>query len=511
MREVSHLMTNSKTDKILDIATKRGFFFPTAEIYGGISGFWTYGHLGTIMKRKFENLWRDYFLKLNDNFFEIEGSYILPQKVFENSGHLKNFNDPLTECKKCHFRFRADHLIEDELKINVEGLSLEAMDKLIKDNKLKCPKCSFPDLEKTKWFNMMFDVKVGVTGNEIAYLSPETAQNPYLSFKREFHALRETMPFGLAMVGKAFRNEISPRQAFFRLREFTQAELQIFFDPSKINECENWNDIKNYKLSLLLSKDKKKNKITELSCEDINKKLKLPKFYIYYLAKTQQFYLEKLKIPKDKIRLRELSEEERAFYNKIHFDVELKLETLDGYKEVAGVHYRSDHDLSQHQNGSNEKMEIFYDEKRFIPHVLELSFGVDRNIWSLLDIFFKEEKERTLFAFPSCLAPTEVAVFPLVNKDNLPEKASEVYNLIKNDFKAFLDSKGSIGKMYRRMDEIGCIIMLTIDHQTLKDNTITIRDLASMKQIRVNINNLKPIIKELLSGEQLNKFGKYIS
>ena len=504
-------MANSKTDKILDIATKRGFFFPTAEIYGGISGFWTYGHLGTIMKRKFENLWRDYFLKLNDNFFEIEGSYILPEKVFKSSGHLLHFNDPLTECKKCHFRFRADHLIEDELKINVEGLSLESMDKLIKDNKLKCPKCSCPDLEKTKWFNMMFDVKVGVTGNEIAYLSPETAQNPYLSFKREFLALRETLPFGLAMIGKAFRNEISPRQAFFRLREFTQAELQIFFDPSKINECENWNEIKNYKLYLFLSKDKKKNKITEVTCEDTNKKLKLPKLYIYYLAKTQQFYLERLKIPSDKIRLRELSEEERAFYNKIHFDVELKLETLEGFKECSGIHYRTDHDLKGHQQGSNEKLEIFYEEKRFILHILELSFGVDRNIWSLLDIFFKEEKERTLFTFPPYLAPIEVAVFPLVNKDGLQERSIKIYNSIKNDFKVFYDDTASIGRRYRRVDEIACPLSLTVDYQTLKDNTITVRDLINMKQIRVKISDLKEVISKRLSGEQLNKFGKFIN
>ncbi|MAG47048.1 glycine--tRNA ligase [archaeon] len=501
-------MNISKSEKITNIATKRGFFFPTAEIYNAISGFWTYGHLGTLMKRKFENLWRDYFLKLNDNFYEIEGSNILPQKVFKASGHLDHFNDPLTECRKCHFRFRADQLIEDELNINAEEYPLEKLDKILKKEKLSCPKCSSQDFQKTKSFNMMFDLKVGSTGTEISYLSPETAQNPFLSFKREYYALRETLPFGLAKIGKAFRNEISPRQGFFRLREFTQAELQIFFNPDKLDEAESWNKIKNYKLQLYLSKN---NKITLTSCENANKKLNLPKLYLYYLAKTQQFYLDTLKIPKAKFRLRELSEKERAFYNKIHFDIELDLETLKGWKEVAGIHYRTDYDLEKHQKASGEKLEVLNEGKRFFPHVIELSFGVDRNIWSLLDIFFKEEKERTLFTLPTNLVPVEVAVFPLVNKDNLPKRAIEVYNSLKDKYQTFYDFKGAIGKMYRRMDEIGCPIMLTIDHQTLKNNTVTLREIKTMKQIRINIKKLESTIEQILQGQKLNKFGKYIS
>src|SRR3989344_502242 len=196
----------NKLEKIIDIATKRGFFYPSAEYYGAKAGFWTYGHLGKLIKNKWENLWRCYFLSLNDNYFEIEGSYILPKEVFVSSGHLKNFNDQLTSCKKCNLRFSVDLLIED--------------DKIIKDNKLKFPRCG-GSLDDVKWFNMMFEVKLGSTGEEIAYLSPETAQNPFLSFKRQFLALRERLPMGLAMIGKAFRNEISPRQGFFRLREFT--------------------------------------------------------------------------------------------------------------------------------------------------------------------------------------------------------------------------------------------------------------------------------------------------
>ncbi len=489
---------NDKAEKITNIATKRGFFFPTAEIYNGPAGFWTYGHLGTIMKKKWENLWRCFFLSLNDNYYEIEGSCILPRAVFEASGHLKNFKDPVTECKKCKFKFRADQFIEDELNINVEGLTSKAMDKLIEDNKLKCPKCG-SDLEKVQWFNMMFELKIGATGQEIGYLSPETAQNPYLSFKRQIFALREKLPMGLACIGKVFRNEISPRHGFFRLREFNQAELQIFFDHHKINEVDDWNSVKNYKLRLFLVKNRKSNKIIEMSCEDVCKELKLPKFYVYHLAKIQHFYLEKLEISKEKFRFKELAENERAFYNEIHFDFELDLETMGGFREIGGLHLRGSYDLTQHQIGSKEKMEVLIDNKKFIPNVLELSFGVDRNIWALMDIFFKEEKERTLFLFPYQIVPAEVAVFPLVNKDKLPEKTIEIYNLIKKDFKTIYDDKGSIGRMYRRVDEIGLPFMITVDHQSLKDDTVTIRNRDDMKQVRVKIPDLTTTLKRLLN------------
>ena len=482
-------------EKITDIATKRGFFYPTAEIYNGPAGFWTYGHLGKLMKNKWENLWRCFFLSLNDNYFEIEGSNILPRKTFESSGHLENFNDPLTSCKKCKFRFRADQFIEDELDVHVEGLSGSAMDKLIIDNKLICPKCK-GYLDEVKWFNMMFDVRIGATGDDISYLSPETAQNPYLSFKRQFMALREKMPMGIAMIGKAFRNEISPRQGFFRLREFTQAELQIFFDPEDIDKCEQWKEVEKYTLRIVFEGDKK---IKEITCADLNKK-KIPKFYLYNLAKIQQFYLNHLQIPKEKFRLRELDKNERAFYNKIHFDMEINFETLQGFKEVGGCHYRTDHDLKGHMRGSKEKLEIYADGKRFIPHVLELSFGVDRNIWALLDVCYKEEKERTVFLFPSTVAPFQVAVFPLVNKDKLLETAREIYNVLKKEnMRVFYDHKGSIGKMYRRMDEIGCPLTITIDYQTIKDKTVTVRNIKDMKQSRVKIKDLTKELQERLN------------
>jgi len=498
----------SKIDNILSIALKRGFFFPTAEIYGGKAGFFTYGHLGKLMKNKFENLWRSYFLR-DENFYEIQSNNILPNDVFKASGHIENFNDPFTNCKSCHFIFRADQLLEDS-GIDVHDLSIEEMTEEIRKNKLRCPKCR-GELSDVKWFNMMFGVNIGFKG-EKAYLSPETAQAAYLAFKQEFEATRKKLPLGLAIIDKAYRNEISPRQLFFRLREFTQAELQIFFDPEEINEAEEWNTLSSYELILFPVRNKRSNKILVMDCDKVNKELGLPKFYIYYMAKIQKFYLDVLGIPQERFRFRELSESERAFYNKIHWDIELKLDTLNGFKEVAGIHYRTDHDLAGHERVSKKNLHIFYNNKKFIPHVLELSFGIDRNLWAFFDIFYETEKERSLFRFPASIAPVDVAVFPLVSKDGLPALAKDVYNLLKEtNLNVFYDSTSSIGRRYRRTDEIGCPAGITIDYETLKNNTITLRDRDSMKQIRVKITELEDVLSRFLGGIELNKLGKIIN
>jgi len=495
----------TKSEKILTIAERRGFFYPSAEIYGATAGFWTYGHLGTLLKHKWENLWRDTFLKLNPNYFEIDDCVIMPEKVFESSGHLEHFNDPLTSCKKCNSRFAADKLVSNALGIEADGLSPEALTKLIRENKLICPECQ-GELSDVKQFNMMFQVKVGALGEITMYLRPESAQSPYLAFKREIEALRRKLPLGLAVIGKAFRNEISPRQGFFRLREFTQAELQIFFDPDKINEADKWKEIEKFKVKLKFADADKEQ---EVACKELNSKYGLPKFYVFHMASIQKFYLEKLQIPKELFRFRELSEKERAFYNKIHFDIELNLETLGGFKEVAGLHYRGDHDLGGHQKGSGEKLDVVTDTKRVLPHVLELSFGVDRNICALMDIFYKEEKERTLFSFPQCLSPLDVAVYPLVNRDNLPEKAQEIFDEVSKEFRAFYDTSGSIGRRYRRQDEIGTKYGITVDNETLKDGTVTVRERDSMEQIRVSSDEVLSVLKKLFRGEaDFKKAGK---
>ena len=253
-----------KSDEIMDVALRRGFIFPSSEIYGGFSGFYDYGHLGTLMRRKWEDAWRKHYLRLNSNFFEIDATNIMPKNVFVGSGHIENFNDPLTECGKCHSRFRADHLIEEFLERSAEGMATDEMSKLLKENSIPCPKCGGQLLD-VKMFNMMFEISVGSTGeSEVAYLRPETAQGAFLTFKRSFNTLRGKLPMGLAIVGRAYRNEISPRQGFYRLREFNQAELQIFFDPDTIEDHPNFDSIKDVKLRMFPLQNRSTGKLTTL-------------------------------------------------------------------------------------------------------------------------------------------------------------------------------------------------------------------------------------------------------
>ena len=504
--KMKKIKVGSKIDEINRIASTKGFFFQTANIYGGTAGFYTYAHLGKLLKNNWESLWKKNILSLDENFYEIQSNNILPEEVFKASGHIDNFNDPMIECKKCRLRFRADQFLEEKGVEDAEALTIDEINEQIKKKNLKCTSCG-GELSEAKQFNMMFSVNVGFE-NEKAYLSPETAQAAYLTFLEEFKATRSKLPLGLAIIDKAYRNEISPRQMFFRLREFSQAELQIFFDSDKIDEHEKWDKIKNKKLILKLSRKKE---INEISCDEANKKLKLPKFYLYYLLQVQDFYLNILNIPKEKFRLRELNEKERAFYNKIHFDVEVDLETLGGFKEVAGVHYRTDHDLMGHQKVSGKNLEIFYDNKKFLPHVLELSFGVDRNVWMLLDIFYSIGEEGSMFKFPANIAPIKAAIFPIVKQPKFEKIAENIVEDLKQEYNVVYDRSGSIGRRYARNDEIGTPFCITVDGDSLKNKDVTIRDRNTTKQIRVKVSELKNILKKLIYGEiEFEKVGKII-
>ena len=290
------------------------------------------------------------------------------------------------------------------------------------------------------------------------------------------------------------------------MREFTQAELQIFFNPDKINEHQDFDSVKDYKLIVFTVANRDSGKVEEISCADAVKKLGLPRFYVYYMAKVQKFFLDFIRLPWNIFRFKQLSDEEKAFYNQYHWDIELEMSI--GWKEVAGVHYRTSHDLDGHQKVSKQDMTVFFDNKKFVPHVLELSFGVDRNVLALLELAYEEEKERTIFRFPKILAPFDAAVFPLVNKDDLPEKSYEIKNKLQSlGFTIFYDGSGSIGRRYRRMDEIGVPASITIDHQTMEDSTVTLRDRDSMKQIRVGIDELCTKLRKFLDGEKIENLG----
>ncbi len=494
--------------KMDDFAKKKGFFWPSSETYGGFTGFYDYGSNGTLLKRKFENTWRRYFLGLNENFFEIEPSDVMHEKVFVASGHVEGFVDPVAKCSKCGTQHRADHILEDFLKESFEGITPEELKKLIKKHNIRCPNCK-GELGNVFVLNMMFPVDIGGSEKK-GYLRPETAQGAYTNFARHFNLLRNKLPLGLAVVGKAYRNEISPRNLTTRMREFTQAELQIFFDPIQIDEHPAWSEVKNYKLMLhpVVKRDQKP---VETACESAVTEMKLPRFYVWHMAKVQKFYLEVLNVPKARFRFRELSEEERAFYNKIHWDIELDLPSLGGFKEVGGVHYRTDRDLLGHQKVSNKSQEIFFNNKRFIPHVLELSFGVDRNVYAMIELFYEQDGDRTVLQLPASVAPFQVAVFPLVNKDGLNKKAKEVFSVLKKSLDAVFDESGSIGKMYYREDERGTLYCVTVDYDTLKNKDVTVRDRDSKNQVRVKIKDLPDVLGKLLRGElKFAKAGKFM-
>ncbi len=515
-------------DDLMKLAVNQGFFYPSCEIYGSKGGFYDYGHLGTLIKRKWETLWRSYFLSLHHNFWEIDGATVMPKGVFVGSGHLENFVDPLVVCKRCGARHRADHLVETELGIeNAEDLTLEEMNELIIEHQLKCPKCG-GELSVAQWFNLMFDVTVGSSMGDLKgmlrdlkkiddkekvlqiidkikqvmkdvdentmYLRPETAQSPYMCFEREFESLRNKLPLGLAVIGRAYRNEISPRQALFRLREFSQAELQVFFDPDEIDNEPRYEDVKDMMINVkrVTDKDTERYRLAELG---------LPKMYAFYLSRVYDFLINTIGLPEDRVRIRELSDKEKAFYNILHWDVEFFFRSFGMFREIAGIHYRGDHDLKGHSKASGHELTALRkDETRFYPHVIELSFGIDRNVFAILDAAYSIDyaptakggvEKRVVLRMSKQMAPVQVAVFPLLsNREQLVKKAREVYDMISKQYRAFYDESGAIGRRYRRQDQIGTPYCITIDFDTLEDDTVTVRDRDSMKQVRVKVNDL---------------------
>jgi glycyl-tRNA synthetase len=487
--------------KIVEICKRRGIIFPTAEIYGGFSGFFEYGPIGVLIKRKLENYWREYFVK-PDPIFEIEGCLVLPEKVFEASGHLKDFVDPIAQCKKCKVMHRADHLIQDLTKKFVEGLGPEELTKIIKEKKLKCPKCK-GELEDVRLFNLLLKTDVSPAGGETAYLRPETAQNMFINFKRIVNTTRTNLPFGIAQCGRSFRNEISPRQFIVRLKEFNQFEIEMFIDPKKLDDCPNFEKVADTKIIIYTREAQKENKkpIEITAREAWEKKIIPNKWMAYFLAK-EFIWFQSLGIPKEALRFRHMLPEETPHYSKGNFDLEIKFEF--GWKESVGNALRADYDLKQHAKFSKEDLSIVTsDGRKIIPWVVEPSFGVERPLAGVLYYCFREGMERgwSWFAFPPRIAPYHVGVFPLVNKDGLPEKAKEIYEMLKKCFDVFYDDKGSIGKRYARADEIGVPFGITIDYETLKNDSITIRDRNTTKQVRVKIKDLVNTLWKLINEE----------
>ena len=477
-------------EDVMKLALERGFYFPSCEIYGDAqAGFWEYGPAGVGLKNKFLELWRRELVR-RDGMLEIDGSQIMSKSVFEASGHLGSFADPIIKCTNCKATFRADRTIAEVSKIEIpESADLVEFDNAIKENDIKCPKCKGV-FENTKKFNMMFKVGIGPE-EETAYLRPETCQSIFVDFPRLFKIMRGKLPLGIAQVGKSFRNEISPRQSLLRLREFYQAEIEIFCNPKKLDEIGRFSEIQDTVIRVQTDSEP-----VSMTCKEAVESGVIPnKFVAYYLGILTEFY-EKTGIEIAKSRFRKLGEKEKAFYAEIAFDFEV--ETTIGWLELVACNYRSDYDLSSHAKKSKEKFEVMDNDEKVLPHVFEISMGIDRSLYTILEHSLRDDKEneRTVLSLKPYLSPIHVGVLSLVKKDGLKEKTDEIYLQLKRKFDVFLDHSGAIGRRYRRLDEIGSPFAITVDHQTLEDDTITIRMRDNMEQKRMKISDLDSVLSE---------------
>nr|MDO8090753.1 glycine--tRNA ligase [Candidatus Sigynarchaeota archaeon] len=496
----------SKTlfERIWTLANHRGFVFPSAEIYGGISGLYDLGPLGTKLKNNLVQAWREFFVlkETNPPVYELDGSTILPYEALKASGHLDSFTDPTVSCLKCKKWMRADHLIEDSLGLYVEGMPPEELTRIIRENNLVCPDCG-GELSEVTVFNLMLSVKVGPAGGQTAFLRPETAQDIFMDFKRVQQSMRAKLPFGIAQIGKSYRNEISPRQGLMRVREFTQMEIEMFIHPKEIGNHPSFDKVKDIKIRILTREQQEKGETEPVEVtaqESLDKKILPNPYMAYYIAKETIFY-QSLGIPYDKFHFRHMMPEETPFYSGGNFDLEVELSI--GRKEIVGNAYRTNYDLFNHMKKSGKDLSVSVDGEKVIPEVVEPSFGVERAIYCILEHCYREDDGRgwSWFKFPIKIAPILALVLPLVRREPLMEIAFKTYQTLReNGLDVDYDDRGSIGKRYARADEIGIPFCITIDYDTPKASTVTIRDRDSRKQAVVNKDDLVEIIRKLYTG-----------
>jgi len=482
--------------KIVEIAKRRGFFWPSFELYGGVGGFYTFGDLGTKLMKNIETRWRNLFIR-RQGFLEISDNVITPSRVFEASGHVEHFKEYLVECSSCGRRFRADHIIEEQAEQKYgDTPTVEEMRRRVRDEGVKCPDCGGFFREPVE-FMTMFQTSIGATGKEVGYGRPEAAQGMFVNFKQGFDLAREKLPFALAQIGKALRNEISPRQGLIRVREFTIMELELFFDPEDPN-CTRLAEAEAEKLRLLTeemnSKDVKEPAEVGVN-EALEKGLIKTPWQAYFMALSKRF-VTSLGVPPERQRFRAQLPDERAHYSAQTYDHEVLLSRW-GWTEVSGHAYRTDYDLKAHAAASGIDMTVLTPRRvKVVPHVVEPSFGLERLTYIATEYAYREVNKRTVMAFPREIAPTKMIVLPLVTRDGLPEKAQEVHRLLLEEgFTVDYDDSGSIGRRYARADEAGTSLAITIDYDTPKDETVTIRDRDTWKQVRQEIRLLPELVR----------------
>lgn len=437
-------MANKKSqdlmDKLVSLCKRRGFIFQSSEIYGGINSCWDYGPLGVELKNNIKQCWWKSMTQLRDDIEGLDASILMHPQVWVTSGHVASFADPMVDCKNCKMRFRAEE---------VQGT--------------KCPNCG-GELTEARQFNLMFKTHMGPVEDDasMVYLRPETAQGIYVNFLNVLSPSRQKPPFGIAQIGKAFRNEISPGNFIFRSREFEQMEMQFFINPK---EDDKW---------------------------------------IEYWKEERMKWYHSLGIKKENLRFHQHDKKELAFYAKMAFDIEYNFPF--GWKEIEGIHNRTDYDLSRHTQASGKDLSYYDDQtkERFIPYIIETSAGVDRSLLvCLLDAYHEEvvkDEERTVLRLDPKIAPIKAGVYPLVKRDNMPEIAKKIEDILRPHFKVFYDEGGAIGRRYRRQDEVGTPFGITVDSQTLQDQTVTLRERDSMEQVRVKIDDLVSILNKKIWG-----------
>lgn len=454
-------MADNLMEKIVRLAKERGFIFPGSDIYGGLANSWDFGPLGAQMKMNLKRDWWNKVVETRQDMVGLDGAILMNPKVWEASGHTESFTDPLVEDKKTHKRYRADHLVEDAVEgVNADGLSPQELDKLIEEHDIKSPEGN--ELTKVKTFNLMFETGIGKTEDDkqTVYLRPETAQAMFVSFKNVLDSTRKRLPFGIAQIGKAFRNEITPGNFVYRTLEFEQMEIEYFVEEDEWQQhFDAWHD-------------------------------------------WQKQYAESIGLDMDKVSPDEHATEKLSHYSKRTVDIAFDFPFGDK-KELWGLAYRYDFDLNQHQEASGQNLQYTDpndNARKLLPHVIEPTFGVERTILAILCSAYEEEQledgsQRVVMRFKPHMAPYQVAVLPLSKKEDLQGKSQEVLEAIGGQFRTDYDETQSIGKRYRRQDEIGTPLCVTVDFDTLEDNAVTVRDRDTMQQERVAISELSAYIQ----------------
>lgn len=564
-------VAQDKYEELVALARRRGFFWQSYEIYGGVSGFIDLGPLGAELKRNIEDKWRKWFIHRHQDFiFEIETPIIGPSIVFEASGHVESFTDPVVECRECHKIYRADHLIEEYLKVRVEGYTSESLTRIVKDKNLKCPSCG-GELGEVRTFNLLFKTSIGPYRENLGYIRPETAQGMFTAFKRVYEALRGKMPIGIAQIGRVGRNEISPRQGMVRLREFTIMEVELFFDPED-PDCPLLRGVEEEELTILTGESKKRGgrPVKVKVREAVDEKIIINEWLAYFMSLSKKF-VEELGVPASNQMFEEKLPEERAHYSSQTFDQLVKVDRW-GWIEVSGHSYRGDYDLSRHMRFSGRDLTVYkrfkeavknykislkvealkeylkedaekvlrefsnsdrnalvreflekktitlaghsLDEKfvsiveedvlgkKYIPHVIEPSFGAERLTYVTLEYALKKREGRTVLSLPVDVAPVKVAVFPLVSREPLTTIALKVKSVLQErGLKVIYDDSGSIGRRYARADEIGVPICITVDYNTPNDSTVTLRSRDTWLQVRTKISKAVEELPKYFRGE----------